>query len=702
MRSRKGATLGLVAFITLIVILIGVAFFAVTKAIGGFRELSHATDAGVLSVAKRALVDPYIDLSDAAIFPNVDVRNNFVMLGETPGNRVSLKNYNKLVAQSILVALNARDENTPVSAQNARNLWRALNDVGKALTRDLTDESVMAVPFDDIASQNNSKMLGASAIGSAEFSAAYMKRGAATNVYVSPQIAAIFANSPLRLSTNKNPQGMPYLPGYAPISINLRASGQTLSFFGVPVGPNERPHLVSANDFMPMRTDDFAVGTGGPAYPAGTLPPNSFKFLGQTEESRSRKTAASLACAIVGSLNAEYPMQIENGYLVIKNGPSAPGMGGKSLANSKDDIFAEELAVGVVTQGSQASDLFTDNFNLWDAWAAYNKNGGSMPNLALSQQDIRKGDGTVATLNELKTIANPVPTYSGTAPGVCLCNWKMYGPYPVQMCVDALQNFKNGFNKFGSVKNGTLNDNGFTNIEQFKADILIARADPNLKTCADVNLRAEPTGVKWYEKGRFYATPRLDPVNFGEVRSPFEYLKMIGGNCVFPSSRDTVVGPIMKRLLVRCQQIVPSTTMGELEKLLGSQDLPLDGKLYIYKSDSKLTLKSTPPPVEVPGTQADGTRYKPVGLKDYDDILCFNGEILGRQANSVYYANSGFGGAGDGDGDYGQPFGYFPSNSNTRCSDEATWTPSSGFNNLLGELSFNQVCEGGGKFCKPN
>lgn len=708
-RRRNGATLGLVGACALVLVILAVATFFLLKIFGGFRELSNATDAGILNVAKQAMNNPSYNLADQSVFPNVDVRNNFALLGETPNSTVCLKNYNRLVVQSVMVAFNARDEGTPESARNARKVWQALNDVGKKLTQGLTDESRMENPFVDIATKNNTKMLGGNPISAQNFGVSYLRRGGSTNIYVSPQVAAMLKPNglPLNESGLKKPPDMPYVSGYSEIKVPLRASGETLSFTGVPVGPQGHAHLVSLDDFTRENNDNFIVGAGSPGYPSDTLPPNSFKFSGLTSESRTKGAANTVACAIVGSVTNDYPMQLENAYIVIKNGPSAPGLEGKSLANAKNDIFAEELAVGVVTQGSSPGHLFTDNFELWDAWANYNTGNGSMPNLAASQQDIRKGDRTIATLDELKTITKPVPPITNwtvtSGPGAWRCKWTVYddgNAYPLtQVCVDSLDNFKAGFNKYGSTNNGTVADSGFTNLEQFKADILTTRADPTLKTCAKVEMRKNPSGLKWYDQTQFTASPRNYPVNFGGVRSPYDYLTMIAKYCVFPSAKDPVYGPVMAELLKRCQQIVPETTMVDLERLLQSQPLPMSARLYICRSGNKLAMKTTPPVSAVQGTTADGTAFIPVGPFGVGKVACFNGQIFGRLANSYFAGPGGFPMQGAGDGDFGQPYGKWPQ---AQVSDTVTWTPSSGYNNLLGELEFLQMCEGGGKFCKPN
>jgi len=55
-----------------------------------------------------------------------------------------------------------------------------------------------------------------------------------------------------------------------------------------------------------------------------------------------------------------------------------------------------------------------------------------------------------------------------------------------------------------------------------------------------------------------------------------------------------------------------------------------------------------------------------------------------------------------GDGGYHEvPFTQPGAGSGPKGTDSALWQPSSGYNNLLGELKFEQVTEGA-TFCKPN
>lgn len=117
LRRSRGATLMLVRVVVLvIVVVVGVAFFWFSQIFGGGRELSHANDAGVMSVAKAALRNPK---KDALQFDNPDVGTNFALLGGNPRS-LNLMTYNRLFAQALIVALNARDEGTADAATNAK------------------------------------------------------------------------------------------------------------------------------------------------------------------------------------------------------------------------------------------------------------------------------------------------------------------------------------------------------------------------------------------------------------------------------------------------------------------------------------------------------------------------------------------------------------------------------------------------------
>ena len=133
-RRKTGATLGLVAVCVLVIILLGVGFFFLSKIFGGEREVAGATDSGTLNVAKTAL------RSQQASTP---IQSDFVMLEDSkfPG-QATLFSYNRCVAQTLLVLLNAQHEQqqgaglTPMI--NANKVLAQLKAEGAGLQAELT------------------------------------------------------------------------------------------------------------------------------------------------------------------------------------------------------------------------------------------------------------------------------------------------------------------------------------------------------------------------------------------------------------------------------------------------------------------------------------------------------------------------------------------------------------------------------------
>lgn len=62
--DNRGATLSLVVVTTLVIMVLGMGIFFLTKLLGGARELQNATDSGNLNVAKQSLRTP-----DLKLFP---------------------------------------------------------------------------------------------------------------------------------------------------------------------------------------------------------------------------------------------------------------------------------------------------------------------------------------------------------------------------------------------------------------------------------------------------------------------------------------------------------------------------------------------------------------------------------------------------------------------------------------------------------
>lgn len=707
-RRQKGATLGLVAVVALVILLLGAAFYFLTVMMGGSREMTSAVDSGALNLAKQALRTPSKDL---AAFSNQDIKNNFSLLADN--GKANLLSYNRFVAQAIIVALNAKDENTPDSASNAKKVWQAVNDVGEYLRNAHQDPNTMGGHFISMASSNNIKMLGTtSGVNLRDYEVAFMRKNGSTNVYFDPEILKALPEGsgvPLNTTGLKSPSGHSYLSGYAPFSVTL-PQGDKLSFVGVPLFPQRTPHLVNYKEFQENLDDSFT----GANYPAECLPANAFKVKGSPTSTKATPVA-SVACAIVGVPNSVadlgkdspgngYGMAIPGGYIVIRNGPSA-ARPAKMPANYENDIFTHELADGIFTQGSKPSDIMCTrwNNNRWNEWVRHNTEGGPEPLDTLQWQStdnpvFRKGDLSPVTIADLKTLTVKAETLPNTQ-GAHFCEWEYYDEPPVDpVCVAALENFKKAFARPGSVDSGNVQGNGFTTMEMFKVEALAARYD--IKTCANVPAPSFESGVKWFDRQEWYQTPSTHPYNFGEVKTPYDYLAMVDDHS-YPSTKkqiqtfvagefdsilSEVVTPhpdtgkafngVMDNIVQRCKEMSPAITKADVEAVLKTQQLPLGGELYLFLKNGKLSLSQTAPAWAVPGTRADGATKE-----------------FGAEYDAHRYVDAFK------DGDFDSPYGR---NDPISCADKAHWIPGTGFNNLLGELRFTNTCTGGGEFCQPN
>jgi|GEM_PF-6307138 len=762
-----------IAVIVLVIVLLGIGFFLLTKLIGGGRELANATDAGSVNLAKNALTNPS---KSALSFDNPDIASNFAVILGNPDD-INLLNYNQLVAHSAIVALLAREENTADAAKNARKLFNALNQVGQFLQKKLTDKQYMEKHFQLLADANNTKMLGKNRISLANYGVSYMKRGSATNIDIDETVlkaADIEKDFPeVEVSTGTAGKKK-YFAGYKPISVFLPVSGETLTFVGVPVGPHDRTHLVETITFENNRKDDVAVGMGNPPYPENTLPPNAFQSQGTTRENQTKQIAGAVACAIVGTLDKGSKLGMPYGYIEIKNGPRAPGPQG-SMAMQGKDIFCHALAgEGIHITGTQPRDYFCTgnetettksldvNPNMSDAdlkreldkvndeslftssevdrvireakdgvgnltdgdrghwyprldreatqilkknnyvdqWFIYNRIKNDLirallwrlniPDRSKSLKVIRHRDGS-----ELNGPRALLQIDRNTNKLIFWHNYKqeLRSDDPELLMLDA---FKKGYDQYGTVDSAHVGGNGFTSLEQFKVNVLTTRT--GCINCAYVPAPATKSGIKYFDHSKKYPSPE-NLWNFGQVKTPYDYLQMIDS---IPDSKACGLGTVTDKLVKRCQLIKPGTSRDYVLNLLKSQQLPMQTSLYLYADGGDLKMSTSPPRWTIPNTLADGqgstatlncgAPYNVIGTIVNCSSEPPNGPIKKLPANPKADPNT--------DGHFpGWAWRHSPE---ATCTDSAVFIPSSGFNHLLGELNFGNSCSGGGQFCEPN
>lgn len=624
-RTERGSILVFISILMFAIIVIGIGFFFLIKTFAGMRELQNVTESGNLNVAKTALRKPNIKLS-----PGLE-QDNFGGLVDRDGT-VNLFTYNRLVGQVLLVALNAQAQGTPESRDHARTLISTLQasteSIGQRLTEALSDGFALQGSFDKLAGANFLRLLGQAVPNHrvAEFQPAYLKKGESANVYLDPSILPANTSVPTNTysSGRADSTGFQYLSGYQPFTVPGIGS-----ISGVPVFPNQRPHLVS--------TTDFRNGVAAPV--SGVeLPPNSFQSAGTAKENSSRDFLRAISCSIVGALNGKFTASIPRGYLVINN--PAGSMDQTSLPNP-NTMLNNELFTGVYVANNGA---FSTDMSLIQQWAEYNSHNppvGPQPSTEGLFGDPRGitslgGNGYPAQCDYTSLDG------AGATPGC--------------------QSLENAFRQaYGA--NDTLpgTRTELTAVEQLRANVLGL-----FPKGGDITVPSGFTGIRVFPYETALPLPAGQAPQFSTNGTLTQILAQVGNGS---GAEQTLLAQLRQRM----REIKPEATESEINAVLSSRTIGLGQRLYIYLNDSKLQLTDVPPSWLVPNTVPDGA----------EQIIASSFQTIGTAVNPP--GDSGF---------RNIVFSEMPNPASFgRGREEAIFTPSSGFNNLLGTLEFRSRIE---------
>ncbi|HEY9788581.1 MAG TPA: hypothetical protein V6D17_24550, partial [Candidatus Obscuribacterales bacterium] len=193
LRRRRGATLGLVAVVVLVIAILGIGFYFLSKIMGGGREVANATDAGAMNVAKRALKEPTTTVAANSEFDGLGVD---LTTGVPNGSDTfNLLAYNRAVGRAMLVALNAKAIGS-ASTPFANETLTQLAALGNQLKAQLDGGGLLPGYFADMAGRQNVKMMGPGSDVqlSGNIACAWMTPvdplNAKTNVYINPAVVA--------------------------------------------------------------------------------------------------------------------------------------------------------------------------------------------------------------------------------------------------------------------------------------------------------------------------------------------------------------------------------------------------------------------------------------------------------------------------------------------------------------------------------
>jgi len=443
--SKKGATLGLIPAVILVMVVIGTALFYFTQFFGGTKELVNATDAGALATARNILS---IGLTSAEVSSlplefqalGVDNTGTPISIDPTTGNPdlssaiFNVYAFNRAAGLTLLVALNAAEDGSPSAINNANTLITALNTFGTKLSTDLQNDPSFATAFASLASSNNTTMLGSPTISlgnsdQVQFASVPSDGSGLANIYFNSAIYdhdSVLANwitqttstssitstinSRYNASDPNAETGQPLVSGYKGLDITAitGVAGFSPVVYACAVNPGQLPHMIDQGRFNNLSA------------PAACYAPfNSTLAISQASDVRSHVLCSALGCAMLGASDNEYPISMPLGWIRIKNLPDAiaanpaqsPTLPAVPLwINGVNSIFNTELWLGagggggiyLANNGVFCTESYENPNNPFDVgpagytgqgeldgWIAYNQSVGVSPNIDAAGHDPR-------------------------------------------------------------------------------------------------------------------------------------------------------------------------------------------------------------------------------------------------------------------------------------------------------------------------
>lgn len=747
-RRRRGATLGLVAVIVLVIVVIGVAVYFLAKMLGGGREIANATDSGTLNVAKHIIRDSRVPTPASFLDCEYPMGCGYI----------NLLTYNRCVAKAIMIGSNAANMTGPGSyVANANKVFDELEQTGSALSAQIKKANPF---FND---PNNSVRM-ASLLGvrdSGECKVAFMKPSGPTNVFFnSGQLTGVTVPVAQTSLNPKNPNNyiepgasQTYMAGYAPIRVLNR------DLFGVPVFPQQNPHLVSFLDFS----------TANATF--GSAPPNAVQLGSNTTEMKTGLLTGAVACAIVGATiqgtagtggtavgqtllgsGFQFPAAASYGYIEFGNFPANKAPPGYDPNDYSGNIFNNELfntdflAMGSSSQSSDYVTFGTDSASVraWVDWAQ---------GVTTGEQDAarRRADGdTTATYTRPPTPSNSGVVYvgprdanlqgqgltAGSTPSADQIRWlnMMRPPTLLDAAVTAVTGLTDGecvqqlqesdglrgscVAALGAITETyqhrvpTLfpgNNQQFSNADWAKAELLTEFEGRNprnpggynnsvyvslIGTAPDSGLGVYPASLV---PGQVPATPpnMPTPENQLPLQRPGTIWQLIQAVQAPDCMTDTI-----KSITNRCKQIQPRATDASVLALLKGPLFPMAAagpapswqnarKFYIYLPNGDLSqdlIISPVPPPKLTTNPPDGCcTYPSVAKQCYKNEYPLDGSIVDSVNDQKVHERP-----------------YLSMNGNLRVTDHATWQPGSGADNNFGRMTFVEVGTGATTFTHIN
>ncbi len=347
-RRSRGATMGMVAVAALIFVLIGVFVIFLVKLLGGGEQMQRATDSGNLTLTRAELDQFTYPLPSSGVQHQFNGASDHTSGGD---GVINLRNINAVMGQSFLVTFNAyvmqqQGVNNGATA-NAQATQTAANQIAASLASSMANASDAFNQFSNTAKKMPTHEFGTAnntSGGAPEFS--YLDRGQPSSVYVDPHQLADYdftANSsalynnkiaPLTgtVSSASDAGSNKYLLGYID---GIKPDNTYQSTYFVPLRPGARPHLVS----RPLFTANQVATSGAGAFNWATPVANavSQKTIKQDSEAAFAQFAAYGQMQPIDPKGI--PLSIKHGFIRIINGGPSPASGYAAAGGNNQDVF---------------------------------------------------------------------------------------------------------------------------------------------------------------------------------------------------------------------------------------------------------------------------------------------------------------------------------------------------------------------------
>lgn len=294
-RTRKGASLALVAVCAAAIVLMIIGSFQLAMIFSGGQDARNTTDAGALNVSKRATElreNPTSDFTDCA----------------DSAGLIGLANINRVWGKAMLetandVSMQSEGLSTGASQNNVAQAYQDAQLINDNLYSRLEDARSMANYFEAISS---TRLVGTTKSASTMVAAvqdawqtARIDRGSESNLNFS---ASQFPSDAHVSPSSITIAGKNYFSGYTPMTVGGK------DFYFVSFKANEMPHLIAESYFQQNRTDKTPVGGVTNALP------NAFAVHGLTNDSGTFVASAFAAA----NPQRTYALAIPHAFVTVR------------------------------------------------------------------------------------------------------------------------------------------------------------------------------------------------------------------------------------------------------------------------------------------------------------------------------------------------------------------------------------------------